>query len=557
MLILSAISLINFCPGQSVGGGYPTIYKWTGNGTAWEQFGAAVAGNGDVNADGWPDLVVGSNGNLNGNDYFGEVRVFSGLDGSLLHHFIGTQYLSQLGYAVAIAGDVNLDGYADILVGAPAGPFSGSEPGFAKLYSGFDGTTLYSWVGPSPQSRFGQSVAGAGDIDGDGYDDFIIGAPFASPNALARAGSAFVYSGATGQLITQIDGIEENQYCGQSVAVSGDLNQDGNADFLVGSPDFTGSTFVNAGALHAYSLSGTAASLIWQYTGDRTSDHLGRTLAGGYDLNKDGIPDFVTGAPNNIAGGYGRVVAISGADASTLFVWPGEQFEFLGLAVALAGDMDGDSYPDVAIGQDHFGEGRTGCVYIYSGKDGSLLRLREGVDSPGQFGQAVASAGDINGDGLADIIVGAPETALPQVDKTGTAYVIGFNPYLKSNQQQLSASQGGTIEFTLNFTHQERNRDYKILASSSGTGPTVFGIEIPLTSDHLTQRTWNGGFRGAVESSFHGTLDSNGSANAMLKLNANSWPDLVGRTFHFAAVVLNSGSIPILSSVAVPISILD
>ncbi len=473
MLLLSAITLASFCPGQGVGGGYPTIYKWQGNGADWELFGRAVAGDQDINGDGWPDLVVGGTGNLYGLDYYGEVRVYSGLDGSILHQIIGTQNGSELGRAVAIVGDVNQDGYADILVGAPSPSFLRPEPGFAKLFSGYDGT-------------------------------------------------------------------EENQHCGHSVAASGDLNQDGNADILIGSPNFSGASFYRAGAVHAYSYSGSETSLIWQYAGDRMFDNLGRSLDGGYDLNLDGVHDLVTGATNNVAGGYGRVVAISGADGSTLFVWHGQQYGFLGHAVAMAGDVDGDGYPDVAIGQDHFnyGDGRTGCVYIYSGKNGSLMRLREGVDTPGQFGQAVASAGDVDGDGLADIIVGAPETKLPLADKTGTAYVIGFNPFLKSNLQHLSASRGGTIEFTLNFTQQAAHHDYKVLASNSGTGPTLFGIEIPLTSDRITQRTWNGGFHGADYSSFHGTLDSNGGATAVLKLNPNSWPNLVGRTFHFAAVVL-------------------
>ncbi len=559
MLLLSAITLASFCPGQGVGGGYPTIYKWQGNGADWELFGRAVAGDQDINGDGWPDLVVGGNGNLYGLDYYGEVRVYSGLDGSILHQIIGTQNGSELGRAVAIVGDVNQDGYADILVGAPSPSFLRPEPGFAKLFSGYDGTTIYTWVGPGPKSWFGESVAGAGDVDGDGIDDVLIGAPLANPNSLTEAGSAFVYSGASGQLITQIDGTEENQHCGHSVAASGDLNQDGNADILIGSPNFSGASFYRAGAVHAYSYSGSETSLIWQYAGDRMFDNLGRSLDGGYDLNLDGVNDLVTGATNNVAGGYGRVVAISGADGSTLFVWHGQQYEFLGHAVAMAGDVDGDGYPDVAIGQDHFnyGDGRTGCVYIYSGKNGSLMRLREGVDTPGQFGQAVASAGDVDGDGLADIIVGAPETKLPLADKTGTAYVIGFNPFLKSNLQHLSASRGGTIEFTLNFTQQAAHHDYKVLASNSGTGPTLFGIEIPLTSDRITQRTWNGGFHGADYSSFHGTLDSNGGATAVLKLNPNSWPNLVGRTFHFAAVVLNNYAIPTLSSVAVAIAVLD
>jgi len=128
-----------------------------------------VSGAGDVNGDGFADLIVGSSiGNM--------AQVFSGVDGSVLYTFDGDSNFDWLGFAVSDAGDVNDDGVADLIIGVVLDDNNGTDSGSARVLSGSDGSVLYSFDGDSPSDFFGHSVSGLGDINGDGVDDFIVGA---------------------------------------------------------------------------------------------------------------------------------------------------------------------------------------------------------------------------------------------------------------------------------------------------------------------------------------------------------------------------------------------
>jgi hypothetical protein len=141
----------------------------------------------------------------------------------------------QLGRSVAGAGDVNGDGVVDFIVGAAgANPNGVNHAGSAYVYSGADGTLLYQKDGFGRSDEFGWAVAGTGDVNGDGRDDFIIGARFADPDTLTNAGKAYVYSGMDGSLLYEKDGLGKNDEMGFSVAGAGDLNGDGKSDFIVG-----------------------------------------------------------------------------------------------------------------------------------------------------------------------------------------------------------------------------------------------------------------------------------------------------------------------------------
>ena len=159
--------------------------------SAGDEFGSSVSGAGDVNGDGRPDLIVGARRVLNSR---GSARVLSGLDGTTLYTFDGDSADDFFGVSVSGAGDVNGDGLADLIVGAQFDDNNGSASGSARVLSGLDGTTLYTFDGDSAFDFFGVSVSGAGDLNGDGLADLIVGAQLDDNNG-SDSGSARVLSG--------------------------------------------------------------------------------------------------------------------------------------------------------------------------------------------------------------------------------------------------------------------------------------------------------------------------------------------------------------------------
>ena len=194
------------------------------------RFGHAVSSAGDVDADGFADVVVGA-----WNSY---ARVFSGLSGSILHHF--TEPNTCLGRAVAGPGDVDGDGFDDILIGLYCDDTAGASAGSARLLSGADGSTLLSFFGDTPVAHFGVAVSGAGDVTGDGIPDLIVGASGdGGPNV--NAGSAQVFSGLDGGVLYTFEG-QPGDFLGSSVSGGGDVDGDGFADFIIGIPVLVFST---------------------------------------------------------------------------------------------------------------------------------------------------------------------------------------------------------------------------------------------------------------------------------------------------------------------------
>ncbi|HUU46558.1 MAG TPA: M28 family peptidase, partial [Acidobacteriota bacterium] len=202
---------------------------------AGDKFGSVVAAVGDVDHDGVPDFAVGAYGNSDAGYQTGRVYVFSGDTHATLHVFSGEASYDQFGWSVAGAGDVDHDGTPDIIVGAPANDAGGSGAGRAYVYSGDGGNLLYTFTGIASLDALGYAVAGAGDVNADGHDDVIVGVELSDIGG-SNAGAATVYSGIDGTELYTFAGQSSGELSGSCVAGIGDVNDDSFDDVLVGAP---------------------------------------------------------------------------------------------------------------------------------------------------------------------------------------------------------------------------------------------------------------------------------------------------------------------------------
>jgi len=415
---------------------WPLALLYQENGAAANDWlGNSVAGAGDVNADGRADFIIAAEwADPGGRGDAGSAYVYSGLNGLLLYQKDGAAAGDGLGYSVAGAGDVSGDGRADFIIGAiNADPGGRTNAGSAYVYSGLDGSLLYQMNGAAAGDLLGYSVAGAGDVNGDGRADFIIGAPYADPGGRSNAGSVYVYSGLDGLLLYQMNGAAVYDVLGSSVAGAGDVNGDGRADFIIGAPGADPGGRENAGSAYVYS--GVNGSLLYQMNGAFALDWLGSSVAGaGYvnwGSNGDWNADFIIGAPGADPGGRsnaGSVYVYSGVNGSLLYQNNGAAAgDNLGSSVAGAGDVNRDGYADFIIGApgaDPSGRTDAGSAYVYSGLNGSLLYQRDGAAAGDNLGSSVAGAGDVSGDWTGDLIIGAPQADPGGQSNAGSAYVL-------------------------------------------------------------------------------------------------------------------------------------
>ncbi len=495
---------------------------------AYDNSGVFVNNAGDINGDGIEDLIIGASGaDSNGNLYGGESYVIFGnsngfdstlelsdLDGSNGFVINGMDAFDYSGVAVSNAGDINGDGIEDLIIGA-FGAYPNGNPLAGESYvvfgnsDGFDSTLELSDLdgsngfvinGIDTGDVSGASVSNAGDINGDNIDDVIIGALGATVNGNVSAGESYVVFGNSNGFDSTlelsdldgsngfvINGIDTGDISGVSVSNAEDVNGDNIDDVIIGafgaSPNgnlLAGESYVvfgnSSGFDSSLDLSDLDGSNGFVINGIDTGDVSGNSVSNAGDVNGDGTNDLIIGAFGANAGlgesyivfgdsnGFDSTLELSDLDGSNGFVINGiDTGDNSGYSVSGAGDINGDGIGDVIIGAntaDPNGNVSAGESYVVFGNsdgfdstlelsdlDGSNGFVINGIDAGDLLGNSVSGAGDVNGDGIDDLIIGATYATPNGNLLAGESYVIfgNANPSL-----DLNGTSAG-INFTANF----------------------------------------------------------------------------------------------------------
>jgi hypothetical protein len=502
-----------------------------------ERAGRSISSAGDVNGDGFDDLLIASYHEDAINAYeseLGAVYVVFGkadgwtsdidlasldgtdgfrLDGPAVD--TGSFFFNFARFEVSSAGDVNGDGFDDVIVG---GFFDDDRNGASFVIFGkadgwtaevsidsLDGTNGFRLEGVAPYDYAGFAVSSAGDINGDGFDDLIVGAPDADPNAVHRAGSAYVIFGKAdgawapsmsladldGTNGFRMDGTNVYDWLGTSVSDAGDVNGDGFDDFIVADSPVTqvgtdglGSAFVIFGKSEAwdpvFDLSTLDGTNGFRLDAVNPSGEPPLIVSSAGDLNGDGIDDLVIGAsgdsPNGdvIAGStyviFGKtgawdpVITLDTLDGTNGFRLDGggSSYALSGYSVSSAGDVNGDGFDDliVDVPRAEYGGINSGSTYILYGKAGAWdptmnLSSLDGtngfrIDRPDEFGfpdGRATAAGDVNGDGFDDIFVSKGGADPDGVYNAGSSYVL-FGGDFTTSVTQLGTSGADALTGT-------------------------------------------------------------------------------------------------------------
>jgi len=371
-------------------------------GTFDDELGSSI-GIGDFNGDGIEDIAAAAPEDESLSFWGGTVSLWNGADGSLLHLLGGSGPEAYASSAEAIS-DLNGDGRDEVLVGAWLADGNGTNAGRVYIHSGADGSVLDSLEGPLAGGGFGRDITRMGDVNADGVEDFVVGAPN------AQGGVVYCYSGADRSLLWQVSGTPGvfSGPLGRVIACVGDVNNDGVAD--LGSGRRSESTVAES-AGRATIISGTDGAILHEFYGDAAHDHCGNAISAAGDLNGDGFGDIAIGysGVDQPVGLAGLVRIHSGADRSVLREYSGWADDALPSALANCGDVNGDGVPDLAMTspRSDLGAELAGTVRVHSGLDGALLQMFW-PENGRNFGYRLTTMADRDGDGARELVVGYP-----------------------------------------------------------------------------------------------------------------------------------------------------
>lgn len=535
--MLSTFLLILAQSNPVTGGQFETFATYT-TGETGDTFGSAVAGVGDLDGDGLDDFLIGApTANVASMANAGAAYLISSADGSVIHKFEGTHMFQNFGARVAAMGDVDGDQFLDFAIGAPNSNEGGaSGSGSAWIYSGRDLSVVHEFHGSVQGQRLGYTLADLGDLNADGNADFAI-ASVPPAGFTSHKTNIAVYSGANGILLHDwVDPTSGNTRYGRAVTSVGDMDGDGTPDWMTSAPDLFLLGATNGGKVWVHS--GATGNILLEIRGWQDYQAFGSSLSRGDDFDGDGVPDLWIGAPgadppNNLTK-EGAVYLCSGATGDVLHAISGrDDYSSTGAQVVQFGDINLDGYADVAIASPSAAHE---VLHIYSSADGVRLRSETGGY------QALAAAGDANGDQRAELLVGAS--------------LYGLDPFLRVGTDEISAAHGGNVVLAVEFPAGAAGWPYKTLLSASGTGPIQLEADIPLTLDSYTVDSFHNLYPGNHYFRLHGQLDADAKALASIAFGKHLPQSLVGSTFWMAVMVSEPGSqLPHYCSAAQPICI--
>ncbi|PWV56881.1 FG-GAP-like repeat-containing protein [Chitinophaga sp. S165] len=419
--------------------------------------GWSVSGAGDLNNDGYDDVIVGVPRYKNGQEEEGAAFIYysssNGINPNVYTILESNIEHAQFGYTVVAAGDINGDGSPDIVIGAPQydqAPLSGFRGRF-YVYKGTPVglTTTPSEIidGSTDNAFLGEVLSAAGDVNGDGYDDIIAGEYYAI-NQYGDPGIVWIYYGSpfglNGMAPTMLEGSVHNGTFGRSASGAGDVNGDGYDDIILGSIHalgplpFQGNVQIYYGSIYGIDMNPNVVL-------NGHTENFGYKVASAGDINHDGFDDVLVSAPRFFLP-FGDTVFVyhgsgNGVDAIPEAALPSPQDNVgYGASIAGAGDLNADGFADIVIGSwlESNGQSMEGTAYVHYGRAIGLNPIPGATIQSNQvnanLGTGVACAGDVNHDGFDDLIVGAPNYAVPAAQvREGGAFIyhgISVNPGL-------------------------------------------------------------------------------------------------------------------------------